>query len=295
MTTKTDDSPPLGLVAGAGRLPQLLLEAGELQARRVIVGHAQNNLLPKDCKPAELPAELLVGARVEVQVLNEFAEVPGFLERLQAAGAREICFAGRVRKPSAGELAANPLVRKIIARTLKARITKLHTLNDGALFSLLAQITQAYGLTTVAPQSILPGLVAEVGTPTEARPSEDDLRDIQKGNDILRQLGNLDLGQAVVVCQGLVLGIEAAPGTDALLQQIARLSQKPTGGVLVKRTRGGQNPNIDLPSIGPETVRGVVDASLNGIAVQAERSWIIDRGETLKAADKLRLFITAQP
>jgi DUF1009 family protein len=101
------------------------------------------------------------------------------------------------------------------------------------------------------------------------------------------------VGQAVVVQQGLVLGVEAIEGTDALLARCGTLRREGVGGVLVKLAKPGQDRRLDLPAVGPETVRNAAAAGLVGIAFGAGATVLLDRGATVAAADAAGLFLLA--
>src|SRR5205085_8338822 len=103
--------------------------------------------------------------------------------------------------------------------------------------------------------------------------------DIEHGLRLARAIGALDIGQAVVVQQGLVLGVEAAEGTDDLLRRCAGLRRDGPGGVLVKMAKPGQERRADRPTIGPRTVALAMASGLRGIAAEAGMTLVIDRAE----------------
>jgi DUF1009 family protein len=107
----------------------------------------------------------------------------------------------------------------------------------------------------------------------------------------VRALGALDIGQAAVVQQGLVLGVEAIEGTDALIARCAALRREGPGGVLVKAPKPGQERRADLPTIGRRTVEAAASAGLRGIAVEAGASFVLDRAATAAAADRAGVFV----
>jgi DUF1009 family protein len=117
------------------------------------------------------------------------------------------------------------------------------------------------------------------------------MTDIAHGARIAWALGALDIGQAVVVQQGLVLGVEAIEGTDALLRRCAGLRREGPGGVLVKVEKPGQEQRADRPTIGPLTVALAAETGLRGIAVEAGATIVVDRDETVAAADRAGLFV----
>ena len=108
---------------------------------------------------------------------------------------------------------------------------------------------------------------------------------------LARAIGALDIGQAVVVQQGLVLGVEAIEGTDGLLRRCAGLRRDGPGGVLVKTAKPDQEQRVDRPTIGVQTVILAVEAGLRGIAAEAGATLILDRAEVIHAADEAGLFV----
>jgi DUF1009 family protein len=123
------------------------------------------------------------------------------------------------------------------------------------------------------------------------------MQDIERGLTAARAIGRLDIGQGAVCCDGLILALEAQEGTDAMLERVGSLAEAIRGragaprGVLVKASKPGQEARIDLPTIGPETVRWAAKAYLAGLAGEAGRILVVDRDETIRAADLAGLFI----
>ena len=122
-----------------------------------------------------------------------------------------------------------------------------------------------------------------------------ELRDIGRGIEILSVLSPVDVGQAIVVQEGLVLGIEAIEGTDALIERTSSLRRPGLGGVLVKMAKHQQERRVDLPTIGLDTIRNATKAGLRGIAIEVGRTLLLDREETLKLAEENGLFIVSIP
>jgi DUF1009 family protein len=122
-----------------------------------------------------------------------------------------------------------------------------------------------------------------------------DRADIAKGLELVRALGRFDIGQGVIVTNGHIEAIEGAEGTDRMLARAAKqrrsVGEGTHGGVLVKRTKPGQDIRVDMPTIGPATVEGARAAGLNGIAVEAGRVLVADRALTLSRADTSHVFI----
>jgi DUF1009 family protein len=129
-------------------------------------------------------------------------------------------------------------------------------------------------------------------------PTQHDLDDMKRAVEILTALAPFDVGQGCIVCDGAVLAIEAAQGTDAMLREVARLPENLRGnptarrGVLVKMPKLGQERRADLPGLGPETIEGVSLAGLAGIAVEAGGALVIGRKRVVGDADARGIFVT---
>ena len=101
----------------------------------------------------------------------------------------------------------------------------------------------------------------------------------------------MDVGQSVVVQQGLVLGVEGIEGTDKLIERCGTYQRKGTGGVLVKLRKPQQDMRIDLPTIGTKTIENMHNAGLRGVAVHAGNALIVNEKEVIDLADKYKMFI----
>jgi hypothetical protein len=158
----------------------------------------------------------------------------------------------------------------------------------------VARVLEEEGFEVVSPQSVLAGLLPESGLLTRGAPPDQAARaDIRRGVAVCRALGAVDVGQAVVVQQGLVLGVEAIEGTDALLARCGGLRRQGRGGVLVKLSKPNQDRRLDLPAMGPDTVRHAAAAGLAGIAFEAGSTVLLDRERTVAAANAAGLFLLA--
>lgn len=129
------------------------------------------------------------------------------------------------------------------------------------------------------------------------RPSARDDADIARGIEVLRATGSFDIGQAVVVAGNHVLALEAAEGTDQMLERIVELKKSGrvrTGegvGVLVKAPKPNQDHRFDLPSIGKRTIEGVARAGLAGLAVLAGGTIVAEPQSIVESADRAGIFV----
>jgi DUF1009 family protein len=164
---------------------------------------------------------------------------------------------------------------------------------DDGLLSSVIKYLESEKIKVISPDEILCNLKTDPGIVTRANPSEESLSDIDKGINLLNHMSAIDIGQAIVIQQGLVLGIEAIEGTEELIARTGKLrrDQSKSGGVLVKIAKLQQSERVDLPTIGPDTIDQLHKSGFVGIAIEAERSLILAKTETIKRANDLGIFI----
>jgi DUF1009 family protein len=266
----------LGIIAGSGGLPRRLVESARAAGREVFVLALEGAAEPQalDGVPH---AWCRLGAAARGLALLRENEVS------------ELVLAGGVRRPSLSALRPDWRAAKLFARI------GYRGLGDDGLLSAIVGELEREGFRVIgADQLWVSGLAAE-GPVGRLRPDQQAMADIEHGLRIARVLGELDIGQAVVVQQGLVLGVEAIEGTDALLRRCSALRREGPGGVLVKVEKPGQEPRADRPTIGPRTVTRAAAAGLRGIAIEAGATIVLDREEVAAAADRAGLFVVAVP
>ena len=266
----------LGILAGGGELPLRVARAARDAGRPVFAVVMRDWGEP--ARWADLPHAV---------------ERPGaagrILKHLRGAGVRQIVLTGHARRPTVSALRPDAFGVRVIAR-----IGSAFLLGDDGLLRAVARVLEEEGFEVVSPQSVLAGLLPPSGLLGRAAPPDEAARaDIRRGIAVCRALGAVDVGQAVVVQQGLVLGVEAIEGTDALLARCRALRREGEGGVLVKLAKPGQDRRLDLPAVGPETVRNAAAAGLAGIAFGAGATVLLDRERTLAEADAAGLFLLA--
>ncbi len=193
--------------------------------------------------------------------------------------------AGAVRRPSFTDLRPDLWAARFIARV------GMKALGDDGLLSALISGLEAEGFRVIGVDEVLADLLAAVGPYGRVMPDSQAELDIQRGIQVARHLGALDVGQGAVVQQGLVLAVEAVEGTDSMLSRCRELARRGPGGVLVKVSKPGQERRADLPTIGVETVERAARAGLRGIAVEAGAALILDRRAVGERADALEMFV----
>lgn len=273
-------SEPLGVIAGGGAMPLRVADAAVKAGRPVFCV-----LLDGHARPADYATY-----RTEVVPLGQVGRM---IEWLRAHSVRDLVLAGHVTRPSLLSFRFDAegvrLVAKLGARAIVG--------GDDGLLSAVLRVIREEGFRPVGAQEVLDGLLVEEGVLTRRRPDARARSDIVRGIAVARALGAADVGQGCVVQQGLVLGVEAIEGTDALLARCAGLRREGPGGVLVKLVKPRQDIRADLPVIGPETVRNAIAAGLAGIAIEARDgaagTLVVDREVTAAAADAAGMFLVA--
>ena len=172
---------------------------------------------------------------------------------------------------------------------------------DDHLLSGIGRIFEQEGFRLLGLKEVAPDLLMPEGCVTRTLPDQDAVADIARGRDVLRALGPFDIGQAVVVIDGHVVGVEGIEGTDELLARIVglrtagRIRSAKGRGVLVKAPKSGQDLRFDLPTVGSRTIERAAAASLAGVAVLAGNTVVADPQTMIETADTAGLFVTGLP
>jgi DUF1009 family protein len=262
----------LGILAGAGALPARVIEACRASERPFFVLAFEGETDPATVAGAP-HAWVRLGAAGE-----------GF-RHLHENGVDELVMAGGIRRPSIASLRPDWRAAKFFAKV------GYRALGDDGLLSALVKELESEGFRIIGADAILPSALAPSGPFGSLAPDAQGEADIAYGRKVALALGALDIGQAVIVQQGMVLGVEAIEGTDALIARCATLRRDGPGGVLVKVKKPGQEGRADLPTIGPRTVAAAARAGLRGIAVEAGATLVLDLRGIAAAADRAGLFV----
>lgn len=267
----------LGIVAGGGGLPRRLVELA------LADGLAPHVVALTD----QTEVRTVAGVPHAWFRLGQISQAVDWLHH---EGVVDLVMIGPVARPGLKEMMPDPRAFKFLS---KAAFKALG--DDGLLRAIIRTLEEEEGFRVHGADEFLSDLLAREGAYGELSPDQQASRDIDKGLTVLRSMGSLDIGQAVVVQQGLVLGIEAIEGTDALLERCGALRRDGPGGVLVKARKPGQEHRVDLPTIGPETVNLAGLAGLRGIAVEASSALVVDEERLVAAADAGGLFVLGVP
>ena len=264
--------PKLGIIAGAGEIPAHLIEACRAEGRDFFVlafkGHAE----PEMIGDAPCAWVRLGSAGAGFKILHE-------------ENVKDVIMIGGIKRPSLADLKPDWRAAKFFAKV------GYKLLGDDSLLSAVVKEFESEGFNVIGVDEILKNLLAEEGIYGRIKPDEQAEKDISHGVKIAKGIGALDIGQAVVIQEGIVLGVEAVEGTDALLKRAGELKRKGLGGVLVKVKKPEQERRVDLPTIGVSTIKNAAAAGLRGIAIEADNALVVNKKAITECADSLGLFV----
>lgn len=256
----------VGLVAGSGRFPLLFAQAAARAGRPVVAVAHEGETDPE--------LERLASACTWVK-LGQLGRIAG---ALRAAGCAEAVFCGGIRKLRLFDARPDWLGIKTLAG--------MRSFGDDAALRAVAAALEAEGVRVISPLPLVPGLLAPRGPLGRRALSAEQRADVEVGLRAARALGELDVGQTVVVKRGVVLSVEALEGTDACIARGGQLSRGGgPGPVVVKVQKPQQDTRFDLPAVGPGTVAALRDAGCAALAVEAGRTLVLDRAELAALAD----------
>lgn len=230
---------------------------------------------------------------VGVSQPHRLEEIGVIFEAMRAGGVDRMVFAGALTRPK-----LNPTLFDSQMMAIAPRLMAAMSLGDDGLLRTVVEIFEEQGFTVLGIEDVLPQLIAGADLALGPHPSEEDEADIARAADILRGIASLDIGQGCVVAGGQCLGIETVQGTDALLGFVAATPEKyrqtKGKGVYVKAAKEGQDLRMDMPTIGPDTVRAVAKAGLGGMIVQTDHVLILDRYAVLQAVKDAKIYLHAR-
>lgn len=268
----------LGLIAGGGALPVSVAARCEVEGRPVFLVRLAGFADPHLARYPGIDAGM--------------AEIGKVLSALKKAGCNAVCFAGTVSRPDFKTLKPDfkgaILLPGIVAAAAKG---------DDALLRKILSIFEAEGYAIEGADDILGGETLPCGALGAVAPTPVQLADLRKALYVAEKTGELDIGQGAVVCDGLVLAVEAQEGTDAMLARVASLPADLRGtgaerkGALAKAPKPIQDLRVDMPVMGARTVELAAAAGLAGVGGVAGKLIVIDRDSVIKAADRLGLYV----
>lgn len=268
----------LGVIAGGGELPVVLAEHLAATQRPYFIARIS--------PMADAALEKHPGVTLGLGAMG------GRMDKMRQAGCDAVVLIGQVPRPDLKTLELDEVAHAM----LPALIAAMPQGDDALLRVVLGEHERA-GFRVLGVEQVMAELLAPAGIWGAVAPNERHRRDIAKAARVAAASGAFDIGQGVVVCDGLVLAVEAQEGTDAMLRRVAELPETVRGtaqarrGVLLKRPKPIQERRIDLPTLGVRTIEGAAAAGLAGIAVEAQGALAVRRADIVTAADRAGLFV----
>ncbi|NDV28496.1 LpxI family protein [Desulfovibrio sp. JC010] len=260
----TSNTETIGLIAGGGQFPLLVAKGAAAQGNRVVAVFFKGH--------SNLEVDEHVDASVELK-LGQLNKLVSFFKE---NGVSKVVMAGTINKPKAFDIRPDWRAAKLLF--------KLASKGDDVLLRAIASEFEGEGMQVVGPHEYAPDLLTPPGYLTKRKPNEVESTDIAFGWKIARELGRMDIGQCVVVRDGVITAVEAIEGTDAAVKRGCELGGK--GCSIVKVFKPGQEKRVDMPSIGLKTVQGMKDLGATCLGVEAGKSLFFDLDESVKFADK---------
>jgi DUF1009 family protein len=272
--------PKLGLIAGNGRFPFLLLEAARAHGLEVVVAAIKEETDPEmDARAADDPA-----VRVHWLSLGELSRL---IETFQAAGVTRAVMAGQVKhKQIFSSIRPDWRLAKLLM--------SLRTRNTDMLLGAVAKVLGDEGIELISSTAYLEPLLAKVGIMTARHPTGDEERDIAYGREVAKAIAGYDLGQTVVVAAQACVAVEAMEGTDATIARAGELfggleadaSTLSRALTVVKVAKPNQDMRFDVPVVGVATIATMRAAGATCLCVEAGRTLLFDLDAMVKVADE---------
>jgi UDP-2,3-diacylglucosamine hydrolase len=270
---------PLAVICGGGSLPFAVADAVVKRGRGVVMFAIQG----------WADEDRIIGYRHHWASFGRFG---WFCRTARAEGCHDVVFIGSLVRPAIWQLRFDLTTLRLLPRILR-----LFRGGDDHLLSGIARIFEEHGFRLIGAHEVAPEILMPLGALGREHPKAGDHADIKKGLALLTATSPFDIGQAAVVADGRVIAIEAAEGTDHMLDRVAQLRRSGQlqkvfqRGVLVKAAKRGQDRRVDLPSIGPQTIERAKRAGLAGVAVTAASTILADPDRIRAAADREQLFV----
>ncbi len=266
------DNKKLGMIAGGGMMPVEIIKHCHDNGIEIFVVGIEPYATEEQLK--DVP-----------HVFATIGEAGKMLKAFKNNHVQNIVLAGGIKRPSFKELIPDWEGMKLMA---KLAIKKM---SDDSMFRAVMDEIEKHGFKVVGIEEVVPSMMFSEGIYGKVKPSSEDMDDIQRGITVAKALGAVDVGQAVVVQEGMVLAVEAIEGTDMMLSRAATVKKPGKAPVMVKVLKPGQDMRVDLPAIGIQTIEQLKKYGIKGIAVEAGGILLIEREAVIRMADEAGIFI----
>jgi DUF1009 family protein len=278
VASPSDPSRRLGVIAGNGRFPFLVLEAARAQGRDVTIVAVREEASPD----LEVTARRLGGAEVHWLSLGQLGKC---IKVLKQAGVTEAVMAGQVKHTKLFSGILPDLTLLSVLRRLKAR-------NTDALIAAVADVLRGHGIHLIDSTALLTPMLAPAGVLTARGPTDEEAEDFAFGYRMADAIAGLDIGQAIAVRHAAVVAVEAMEGTDEMIARAGQLAGP--GTRIVKVAKPKQDMRFDVPIVGVPTIEVMQAAGATGLSIDADRTRVFDREAMCAAADRAGIVIVGR-
>jgi DUF1009 family protein len=268
----------LGLIAGNGRFPFLVLDAARGAGHEVTVVAIREEAFPDLEAAAGRPPQ----AAFHWVSLGQLGKC---IKVLREAGVTQAVMAGQVRHTK--------LFADIVPDlTLLGVLTRLRARNTDALIAAVADVLREHGVTLIDSTALLAPLLAREGVLTRRAPTAEEEADLAFGYGVADRVAGLDIGQTIAVKAAAVVAVEAMEGTDAVIARAGQLAGR--GVLIVKVAKPNQDMRFDVPVVGVSTIEAMKSAGATVLSVDAGRTLMIDGDAVVRAADDAAIAIVGR-
>ena len=268
----------LAIIAGGGSLSDVIIETARKKGWNVTVFAIGDLNITKNQDISLIEMKRLDIGRI--------------FQILKSQKIKNICMVGYIPRPNSPKDYLN--FRYLNVQTLSILFQSIGILRggDASLFKKINSLLEKRGYKIIGASEIAPNLTLKGGLYSSKSVSKVEFENIKKAKQCAEMTGYLDIGQAVVVKNGRVLAIEAAEGTDVMLERAACLEaiRIKRGGVILKSAQINQDKRVDMPTIGPNTIKNVVKANLSGIAITADNVIVLDFQKVIEMIEDNNLY-----
>ena len=269
----------IALISGSGELPKLIIRELTL-----------NGIEPIVFSP--------IGIKVNIpgsvdNILFDLFDFEGLVYELKKRFIRYLVFAGKITR--------NNIIDENLSTIKNLSSVKKYNINlnetDDILLRNVGIFFENQGFSILSLHEIIPDFFLKEGAVTKRKPTKQDQYDIIKAIEFHKVMSKADIGQSLIVSNGLCIAIETLPGTDAMIEFVLNFKNKDkkirnsSEGILFKSLKVNQDPRFDFPVVGEKTLKNIGNAKINGLALFENRLILLNKEKLIKLADELDLFI----
>ena len=269
----------IALVSGSGELPKLIIRELTLNAIEPIVF-------------SPIGLKVNIPGSVDNILFNLF-DFEGLVYELKKRFIRYLVFAGKITR--------NNIIDENLSTIKNYNSVERYNINlretDDILLRNIGIFFENNGFSILSVDEIIPDLFLKEGTLTKRKPTKQDKYDIIKAIDFHKVMSNADIGQSLIVSNGLCIAIETLPGTDAMIEFVLNFKntdkkiKNVSEGIFFKSLKVNQDPRFDFPVVGEKTLRNIRNAKINGLALFENKLILLNKEKLIKLDDELDLFI----